>query len=70
MNLAGSQSFASAVSKTTSARFVTGNVAANVGSNYFVQGGYTSSRGGLQNYNQWIFTFGYRFDNRHRSSGQ
>jgi hypothetical protein len=68
--LAGSQSFASAFSKTTSARFLTGNFEQNVGTNYFLQGGYTISRGGLQNYNQWMFTFGYRFDNRHKSRGQ
>lgn len=68
--LAGSQSFASAVSKTMSARFLTWNFEANVGSNYFIQGGYTLNRGGLQNYNQWMFTFGYRFDNRHRNRGQ
>ena len=64
--LAGSQSFASAASKNTSARFITGNFEANMGSNYFVQSGLTCNRGGLQNYNQWTFTFGYRFDNRHR----
>ena len=64
--LAGSQSFASAASKTTSARFLTGNFEANVGANYFLQGGYTLNRGSLQNYNQWMFTFGYRFDNRQR----
>jgi hypothetical protein len=64
--LAGSQSFASGISKSASARFVTGNLETNVGSNYFVQGGYTRSWGGLQNYSQWMFTFGYRFDNRDR----
>jgi hypothetical protein len=68
--LAGSQSFASAVSKTTSARFLTGNFEQNVGTNYFLQGGYTMNRGGLQNYNQWLFTFGYRFDNRHKNRGE
>ena len=65
--LAGSQSFASGAAKATSARFVTGNIEANVGANYFFQGGYTRNRGGLQNYDQWMFTFGYRFDNRDRS---
>jgi CHASE2 domain-containing sensor protein len=39
--LAGSQSFAAAASKTRSSRFLTGNVEANVGANYFLQGGYT-----------------------------
>jgi hypothetical protein len=64
--LAGSQSFASAASKNTSARFLTGNLEVNLGSNYFVQSGFTRNRGGLQNYDQWTFTFGYRFDNRHK----
>jgi hypothetical protein len=36
----------------------------NVGSRYFIQSGFTTQRGGTQNYNQWITTFGYRFDNR------
>jgi len=68
--LAGSQSFASGVAKTSSTRFLTGNFEENVGANYFLKGGYTINRGGLQNYNQWMFTFGYRFDNRHRNRGQ
>jgi len=62
--LAGSQAFASAASKNMSSRFLTGNVEANLGSNYFLQGGYTRNRGGLQNYDQWSFTFGYRFDSK------
>jgi hypothetical protein len=62
--LAGSQAFASAASKNMSSRFVTGNFEANLGSNYFVQSGYTRNRGGLQNYDQWSFTFGYRFDSK------
>ena len=64
--LAGSQSFASAASKNMSSRFLTGNLEANLGSNYFLQGGYTRNRGGLQNYDQWSITFGYRFDSRSR----
>lgn len=62
--LAGSQSFASSASKSTSSHFVTGNFEANLGPNYFAQSGFTRNRGGQQNYNQWTFTFGYRFDNR------
>lgn len=64
--LAGTQSFGSALSKTNSARFVTGNLEMNVGANYFLQGGYTRNWGSLQNYNQWMITFGFRFDNRER----
>jgi len=62
--LAGTQSFASAASKNMSSHFVTGNFEANMGRNYFLQSGYTRNRGGLQNYDQWSFTFGYRFDSR------
>ena len=36
----------------------------NLGRHYFVQMGGTISRGNQMNYDQWIFTFGYRFDNR------
>lgn len=65
--LAGRQSFASAVSKATASRFITGNFEANLGRNYFLQSGYTWNRGGLQNYDQWSFTFGYRFDSRSKN---
>lgn len=66
--LAGSQSFASSASKNMSSHFFTGNLEANLGSNYFVQSGYTRNRGGLQNYDQWTFTFGYRFDSKAKGS--
>jgi len=36
----------------------------NIGSRYFLQSGFTTQRGGTQDYNQWITTLGYRFDNR------
>ncbi len=62
--LAGTQSFASAMAKSTSSHFFTGNFETNLGSNYFLQSSYTYNRGGLQNYDQWSFTFGYRFDSR------
>ncbi|PYX42447.1 MAG: hypothetical protein DMG83_20735 [Acidobacteria bacterium] len=61
--LGGRQSF---VSPTTSdiSHFVTGNFEAALGPHYFVQTGYTWNRGAGQNYDQWLFTFGYRFDSR------
>jgi len=61
--LAGRQSFASLTSHNSS-HFLTGNFEAALGPNYFVQSGYTWNRGALQNYDQWFFTFGYRFDNK------
>jgi hypothetical protein len=61
--LGGRQSFVSPTLNDTS-HFVTGNFEASLGRNYFVQTGYTWNRGASQNYDQWIVTFGYRFDSR------
>ena len=63
--LAGRQSFASPTSSNAS-HFINALFEANLGRNYFVQSGYTFSRGGLQSYDQWLFTFGYRFDTKSR----
>jgi hypothetical protein len=62
--LAGRQSFASPTTSDT-AHFVTGNFEAALGAHYFLQTGYTWNRGS-QNYDQWLFTFGYRFDSHSR----
>jgi len=61
--LGGRQSFAAPTSSYAS-HFVTGNFEAALGPHYFTQTGYTWNRGGSQNYDQWLFTFGYRFDSR------
>jgi len=61
--LGGRQSFVSPTLNDTS-HFVTGNLEAGLGQHYFVQTGYTWNRGASQNYDQWIVTFGYRFDSR------
>jgi hypothetical protein len=63
--LAGRQSFAS-LSANNASHFVNGLIEANLGQSYFVQSGYTWNRGGLQKYDQWQFTFGYRFDSKSR----
>lgn len=63
--LGGRQAFLSSATKDIS-HFVTGNFEAALGSHYFVQTGYTWNRGAAQNYDQWLFTFGYRFDNRNQ----
>jgi len=60
--LAGSQSFASVASQKHSARFLTGNFEANMGSTTSSKAASHATAGGLQNYDQWTFTFGYRFD--------
>ena len=61
--LGGRQAFLSSATKDIS-HFVTGNFEAALGPHYFIQTGYTWNRGVGQNYDQWLFTFGYRFDNR------
>ena len=61
--LGGRQSFVSPTTNDTS-HFLTGNFEASLGAHYFVQTGYTWNRGAGQNYDQWLFTFGYRFDSR------
>ena len=61
--LGGRQSFVSPTLNDTS-HFVTGNFEAALGQHYFLQTGYTWNRGASQNYDQWIVTFGYRFDSR------
>jgi len=62
--LAGQQNFSSTLTSTNRSRFVNGMIESNLGQHYFVQVGGTISRGNQMNYDQWLFTFGYRFDNR------
>lgn len=62
--LAGQQNFASSLTTADRSRFVNGMLESNLGRHYFVQAGGTLSRGNQMNYDQWLFTFGYRFDNR------
>jgi AMIN domain len=68
--LAGQQNFVSSLTSATHSRFLNGMVETALGPHYFVQAGGTISRGSQMNYDQWIFTFGYRFDNRHGHRGQ
>jgi AMIN domain len=67
--LGGKQDFVSTYSNNSDSKFVTSNLEMNVGAHYFLQGGFTVSRGVVQNYDQWLFTLGYRFDTR-RARGQ
>jgi AMIN domain len=62
--LAGQQNFSSTLTSANRSRFVNGMIESNLGQHYFVQVGGTISRGNQMNYDQWLFTFGYRFDNR------
>jgi hypothetical protein len=68
--LAGQQNFNSSLTSVTRSRFINGMIEYSLGVHYFVQGGATISRGDQMNYEQWIFTFGYRFDNRNGHRGQ
>lgn len=68
--LGGRQNFSSAYSNNSNSTFVTSNLEMNVGMHYFVQGGFTVSRGVVQNYDQWLFSLGYRFDTRQRAKVQ
>lgn len=64
--LGGKQNFSSAYSSNSNTHYVTSNLEMNMGLHYFFQGGYTFSRGVIQNYDQWMFTLGYRFDTRQK----
>jgi len=64
--LGGDQVFTSSLAGNQSAKFVTTNMDTSLGSLFFLQGGVTLYRGQVQNYNQWIVTLGYRFDNKRR----
>jgi hypothetical protein len=63
--LVGTQSFNSAMTSFSNSRSITTNVETNLGSHYFLQGGYTANRGQFS-YDQWMFTIGYRFDSKAR----
>ena len=62
--LGGQQNFTSSLTSADRSSFVNGMLESNLGRHYFLQMGGTISRGNQMNYDQWIFTFGYRFDNR------
>jgi len=64
--LAGDQSVLSTLAGNQSARFVTNTVDTSLGARFFVQGGLTFYRGQLQDYDQYSFTLGYRFDSREK----
>jgi len=68
--LGGVQNFSSQYSNNDNSKFVTSNIEWNVGMHYFMQGGFTVNRGVVQNYDQWLFTLGYRFDTRQRAKVQ
>jgi hypothetical protein len=64
--LAGDQNFVSALSANSHSRFINTNVEAPLGKHYFLQGAFTTTHGNVMNYDQWMFTLGYRFDSRQK----
>ncbi len=67
---AGRQTLLSAFSNQGDSRFVNSSLDASFGSHYFVQMDYTTQRGVTMDYDQWILTLGYRFDNRRHGGVQ
>jgi hypothetical protein len=64
--LAGQQNFTSSLTTNDRARFVTGTVETTLGPHYYLQSNFTTNRGAF-NYDQFMISFGYRFDSkRHR----
>lgn len=61
--LLGDESFSSGFTNNTSSRFINATAETFMGAHYFLQGGFTVNRGSM-NYNQMMFTMGYRFDSR------
>jgi hypothetical protein len=62
--LGGNQSIVSTLAGNQTARFLTASADTSLGSKFFLQGGLTFYRGQLQNYDQWNFALGYRFDSK------
>jgi len=64
--LVGNQAFTSTLAGNQSARFLTATVDSSLGASLFAESSFTAYRGQLQSYNQWLLTFGYRFDSKSR----
>src|SRR5579872_1152370 len=63
--LLGQQNFSSTLTTNTRGRFVTGTVETTLGPHYYLQGNFTTNRGDMS-YDQFMFSIGYRFDNRRK----
>jgi AMIN domain len=64
--LAGQQDFSSAVTTASRSRFLTSTWETNLGPHYYIQGNFTVNRGQM-NYEQWLFSIGYRFDSKNKA---
>lgn len=59
---AGEQKFTSSLATRTNYRLFGSTFDWNLGSHYFFESGINIQRGGQQSFQQWLTTFGYRFD--------
>jgi hypothetical protein len=57
----GRQLFRSVLTSNNSARWLTANIDLFLGAHYILGAGGTRYRGEMQNYDQWIFSGGFRF---------
>lgn len=64
--LLGQQNFSSAVTSISRSRFLTSTWETNLGPHYYIQGNFTVNRGQM-NYEQWLFSIGYRFDSKNKA---
>jgi hypothetical protein len=64
--LLGQQDFSSALTSVSRSRFLTSTWETNLGPHYYIQGNFTVNRGQM-NYEQWLFSIGYRFDSRNKA---
>lgn len=60
----GRQAFTSTLATSDNSWFGNAYVDTNIGPMFFLETGFTTQRGGSDDYNQWTMAFGYRFDNR------
>lgn len=63
--LFGQQNFVSSLTTNNRGRFVTGTIETTLGPHYYLQSNFTTNRGDM-NYDQIMFSIGYRFDNRRK----
>ncbi len=60
----GKYDYSSSLATSSNSFFVNLMLDMNLGSNYFMESAITTQRGGTQQYDQWTFVLGYRFNNR------
>ncbi len=65
LNIQGGQyKYASTLASNNNSNFVNATFDTNLGARLFYETMFTTQRGGSLNYNQWVNTLGFRFDNR------